>query len=940
MLYRFIGGILKIKNSKLLVCSLFFVFLGLFSVKHAFADTLNLSGSVATSTGSDVSEATVEVDNVNTTTAVASTVTDSSGKYSLSIPSGTYDVHVTPPSGSNYFSIIAPNIAVSSNTTINFIFAPAGSVTLSGHIYDALGNALPNQDIYLSSGGNTIVFVTTDSSGSYSLQAAPGTYTLNVTNDGTDYSQNIPGTYQITKTNYSLSQSAVVNITLPMKKVSMHVQDLSSNAMSGVELRTNNSGSSSGLSLGGNITNASGTSSYGINTSGSTTDNSGNVALWLIPNSGTSKYTFTAFPPSGSNFVTTIFANNSITADTNLTITMQQPVTLSGHVYDALGNPLPGQDVSLNSGGNTIALVTTDSSGSYSVQAAPATYTLNVTNDGTDYSQNIPGTYQVTKAGYLLSQNTTLDINLSLKKVSIHVQDAAGNPISGVGLSTNSPSNTLTMGSISNATVSSSYGINTFGPLTNSSGDVALWLFPTSGTHKYNFTAIPPSGSIYLTFNVNNISVTGDQSELISLQYNHATPVTTATLSPTADGQGNYSDPTTVTLSTTAASGYTIANTYYTLDGGSQQKYSSPFTVSGSGSHTITYWSVDNSGIPEALNTKTFTILTAGPTLVTAINAGGDTQGNYVADTDFSGGSPYSSSATVDMSGVTNPAPQAVYQTVRYGNTFSYTIPNLNPSGTYTVKLHFNELYWGTALSGNSGGLGSRVFNVAINGSQVLSNYDIFAKAGGSNIAITEQFPVTPDSNGNVTIAFTTVTDNAMVNGIELYSGTLPSPTPTPTPTPTTSVLINAGGSTVGNFHQDNSYSGGTTYTSNASVDTSNVTSPAPEAVYQSVRYGNFTYNVGHLFPNQTYNVKLHFNELYWGTALAGGNGGVGSRIFNVTINGSRVLSNYDIFQDAGGANVAVVKSFTTTSDSNGKITIQFSTVTDNAMVNGIEISQ
>lgn len=90
-----------------------------------------------------------------------------------------------------------------------------------------------------------------------------------------------------------------------------------------------------------------------------------------------------------------------------------------------------------------------------------------------------------------------------------------------------------------------------------------------------------------------------------------APPVTTATLSPTPFSDSTYSDPTTVTLSATAASGYTLANTYYTIDSGSQQTYSTPFTVTGSGSHTITYWSVDNNGATEATNTQTFTITEA-----------------------------------------------------------------------------------------------------------------------------------------------------------------------------------------------------------------------------------------------------------------------------------------------------------------------------------------
>jgi malectin (di-glucose binding ER protein) len=111
---------------------------------------------------------------------------------------------------------------------------------------------------------------------------------------------------------------------------------------------------------------------------------------------------------------------------------------------------------------------------------------------------------------------------------------------------------------------------------------------------------------------------------------------------------------------------------------------------------------------------------------------------------------------------VTSPAPQAVYQSIRYGNTFAYNIKNLTPNTNFLVRLHFNELYWTSA--------GQRVFNVAINGNQVLSNYDIFADAGGENIAVIKSFNTTSDSNGKISIQFTTVTDNAMVNGIELLA--------------------------------------------------------------------------------------------------------------------------------------------------------------------------
>ena len=86
------------------------------------------------------------------------------------------------------------------------------------------------------------------------------------------------------------------------------------------------------------------------------------------------------------------------------------------------------------------------------------------------------------------------------------------------------------------------------------------------------------------------------------------------------------------------------------------------------------------------------------------------------------------------------------------------------PSGTYTVTLKFAEIYWTTT--------GKRVFNVAINGQTVLSNFDIVAAAGGAFIAIDKSFTVGPTST--ITIQFTTVVDNAKVDAIEILSGSAP----------------------------------------------------------------------------------------------------------------------------------------------------------------------
>jgi hypothetical protein len=175
------------------------------------------------------------------------------------------------------------------------------------------------------------------------------------------------------------------------------------------------------------------------------------------------------------------------------------------------------------------------------------------------------------------------------------------------------------------------------------------------------------------------------------------------------------------------------------------------------------------------LNTSTFNgvqVTSATKSGYLAIEAGGGPTGTYAADEDFNGGSTAQFSAPINLSNVTDPAPQGVYQTERDG-TFTYTVPNLKPGALYTVRLHFSEDYWSSA--------GQRIFDVTINGTQVLTNFDIFAAAGGMDTAIVEQFAANVTSAGQVVISFSPASgspdQNAKVDGIEIvpvaFSGRL-----------------------------------------------------------------------------------------------------------------------------------------------------------------------
>src|SRR5262249_36779182 len=110
---------------------------------------------------------------------------------------------------------------------------------------------------------------------------------------------------------------------------------------------------------------------------------------------------------------------------------------------------------------------------------------------------------------------------------------------------------------------------------------------------------------------------------------------------------------------------------------------------------------------------------------------------------------------------IANTSDDVLFQSIHLGNTFTATFDC--PNGTYETTIYDAETQGRTT--------GQRLFNVSIQGQQVLSNFDVFAQSGGANIAISRTFTNTV-GGGQLEIDFhgivTAAESNACVSAIRV----------------------------------------------------------------------------------------------------------------------------------------------------------------------------
>jgi hypothetical protein len=555
---------------------------------------------------------------------------------------------------------------------------------------------------------------------------------------------------------------------------------------------------------------------------------------------------------------------------------------------------------------------------------------------------------------FLLALFISFSLNLS-------TASAASNPLT---VTLTSPANNTSAGSRTPLTLSASVTDSATGAtISRVEFYNGTTLIGTVTSAPYNLSWIPSqqAGTDTLTAEAYDSAGNVAVSAPVTIQVWIQDPLPPQPITITSPSSGSvYTAPATITLSASIkqTSNPIVSVSFFSGSTLLGTVTSAPYTFTwngvAAGTYSLTASYIDTFNITETSAAVTVTVTpattptptpTSTPTsggLITAIDAGGGATGNFVADTDYNTGNAYSDTTTsIQTNGVSNPAPQAVWQTCRWNSAFTYTIPGLVAGATYTVDLDWAELTW-TAV-------GQRKFNVAINGTRVLTSFDVYATAGYKT-ALQKQFSVAANSSGQIVIAFTQGgADNPFISGIEIYqpSNTTPTPTPTftPTPTPTVGVTptstptsgglvtaIDAGGGATGNFVADTDYNTGNAYAdTSTAINTNGVSNPAPQGVWQTCRWNSaFTYTLTGLTVGKSYTLRLDWAELTW-TAT-------GQRQFNVAINGSQVLANFDVYA-TGGYKTAIQKTFTVVANANGQIVISFTQgKADNPFISGIEL--
>jgi hypothetical protein len=238
------------------------------------------------------------------------------------------------------------------------------------------------------------------------------------------------------------------------------------------------------------------------------------------------------------------------------------------------------------------------------------------------------------------------------------------------------------------------------------------------------------------------------------------------------------------------------------------------------------------------------------------------------------------------------------------------------PAGTYQLQLLFAD------TAGDKEG--ARQVDLSINNAAAAA-LDIVDEAGGDDVVVGKVFAgIHPMSDGAIHLDFSS--DQSFVNAAELTpyesNGGLP--------------LRMLAGPAIFRDEQGKTwlperfFQGG-----RRSFHPDNLPKVADSRLFEWARYGRFHYLIP-VVAGKEYRVRLYFSEAWFGSSN-GGPGGVGSRMFDVYLNGTTLLKNFDILSNQKNG-TAVITFNRVKPTVHGMLELYFTPVKNYPLINAIEV--
>jgi protocatechuate 3,4-dioxygenase beta subunit len=442
----------------------------------SYAQSFTLSGTVYGGS-SPLANALVEALQDGTTSVAASSTTNTSGQYSMALASGTYDLRVTPPSGSGFGQETVQDIAISgADRTYDVVLLSSRVGSISGVIRGRNGQPVPNAYVRVS-GGSSSASTYTDSQGQYTLQAASGTAHLQVYGSGP--AGVAPSNFSAERYNIAVNGPTTVDLDLPVVTLTGRVLDPNGNGVAGASLS---------LSSYQSVTGGSNNSSASV-----TTDPQGAYTVLLLNGSASAA----AQPPAGSPLVATA-KSFTLNGDSQEDFTLGTAVAISGVIRGRNGQPVSNAYVRVSAGPSS-ASTYTDSQGQYTLPAANGTAYLEAYGGGP--AGVAPSNFSAERYNIAVNGPTTVDLDLPVVTLTGRVLDPSGNGVAGASLSLSSYKS-----------VTGGYNNSSASVTTDPQGAYTVLLLSGSGSA----TAQPPAGSP-LVATAKSFTLNGDSQEDFTL---------------------------------------------------------------------------------------------------------------------------------------------------------------------------------------------------------------------------------------------------------------------------------------------------------------------------------------------------------------------------------------------------------------------------------------